>query len=193
MNNYIGFNMTIINLAPEVHNYETFLERKNKRIQSLKGNAKRVQTKIKVKIEGQNKRYQIRIKVYSERLKIFEEQLEKLKQQLEERQEQNKLTKKIIKQIESKQILITSTERQVKNLKTKHKELIQGFEQELENRKQQDKSKLKKVELEEFKLHKKRGRPIEHNEITISQVDGNAEYHRQYYHKVLKKGKVKSR
>jgi len=40
---------------------------------------------------------------------------------------------------------------------------------------------------------KKRGRPREHNDITVSQVDSNAEYHRQYYHKVLKKGKVKSR
>jgi len=40
---------------------------------------------------------------------------------------------------------------------------------------------------------KKRGRPQEHKEITVSQVSNNAEYHRQYYHKVLKKGKVKSR
>ena len=42
-------------------------------------------------------------------------------------------------------------------------------------------------------ITKKRGRPKEHEDITVSQVDSNAEYHRQYYHKVLKKGKVKSR
>ena len=39
----------------------------------------------------------------------------------------------------------------------------------------------------------KRGRPKEHKEITVSQFEDNAKYHREYYHRILKKGKVKTR
>ena len=46
--------------------------------------------------------------------------------------------------------------------------------------------------MSDIETTKSRGRPKEHKDITVSQVNSNAEYHRQYYHKVLKKGKVKS-
>ena len=46
---------------------------------------------------------------------------------------------------------------------------------------------------ESEKIKKKRGRPRKHTDITVSQAEDCAGYHREYYHKVLKKGKAESR
>jgi DNA topoisomerase I len=127
--------------------WKASLEKKKERIDVLKQRAKKAQTKIKARMNAQEKRYQQRLKKQDEKMAAAVEKLEELKRQLEERQKQGKSVKALTKRVKGKRNVIARTRQRLKDLKAKHKEQVNKQKQRLETRKQRDKTALEKQKL----------------------------------------------